>query len=119
MPEFRMYEDAQVMLYQRRLPEAIATLRKIVTQDPRNTLARRDLGGAYLEQKQYAKAREELAQVLLAAPNDYATLYQLGLACEHSGLLKQALEHLGAACTIAPDSVPCKTELDAVRKRAK
>ena len=68
MAEFRMYEDAQVLLYQRRLPEAIATLRKILAQDPQNTLARRDLGGAYLEQKQYAKARDALAQVLLAAP---------------------------------------------------
>uniref|UniRef100_Q01ZX5 Sulfatase n=1 Tax=Solibacter usitatus (strain Ellin6076) TaxID=234267 RepID=Q01ZX5_SOLUE len=119
MAEFRLYEDAQVLLYRRRLPEAIAALRKLVTQHPRNTLARRDLGGAYLEQKQYARAREELAQVLLAAPNDYVTLYQLGLACEHSGLLKQALGHLEAACGVAPDSVPCKAELDAVRKRVK
>ena len=119
MAEFRMYEDAQVELYQRRLPEAIATLRKIVDGDPRNTLARRDLGGVYLEQKQYAKARAELAQVLLEAPNDYVTRYQLGLACEHLGLLTQALEHLEAACAIAPDSVPSKTELDAVRKRLK
>ena len=45
--------------------------------------------------------------------------YQLGLACEHLGLLKQAVEHLEAACNIAPDSVPCKTELDAVRKKEK
>ena len=118
MAEFRLYEDSQVLLYRRRLPEAIAALRKLVTQDPRNTLARRDLGGAYLEQKQYAKAREELARVLLAAPNDYVTLYQLGLACEHSGLLQQALGHLEAACKVAPDSVPCKTELDAVRKNS-
>jgi hypothetical protein len=119
MAEFRMYEDAQVLLYQRRLPEAIAALRKIVTEDPRNTLARRDLGGAYLEEKQYGKAREELAQVLLAAPNDYVTLYQLGLASEHLGLYRQALQHLAGACTIAPDSVPCKTELEAVRKKVK
>ena len=119
MAEFRMYEDAQVLLYQRRLPEAIAALRKIVVQDPRNTLARRDLGGAYLEEKQYGKARDELAQVLLAAAKDYVTLYQLGLACEHLGLYRQALQHLSAACTIAPDSVPCKTELEAVRKKVK
>jgi tetratricopeptide (TPR) repeat protein len=119
MAEFRMYEDSQVLLYQRRLPEAIAALRKILAQDSQNTLARRDLGGAYLEAQQYAKAREALAQVLLAAPHDYVTRYQLGLACEHLGLIKQAIEHLEAACAIAPDSVPCKTELDAVRKRVK
>jgi tetratricopeptide (TPR) repeat protein len=119
MSEFRRYEDAQVLLYQRRLPEAIAALRKIVLEDPQNILARRDLGGAYIETKQYGKAREELARVLLAAPKDYVTQYQLGLACEHSGLLPQAREHLEAACAIAPDSVPCKSELEAVLKRLK
>jgi tetratricopeptide (TPR) repeat protein len=117
MAEFRMYEDAQVLLYKRRLPEAIALLRKIVTQDGKNVLARRDLGGAYLELKEYGKARDALAPVLLAAPNDYVTHYQLGLACEHSGLMGEAKEHLEAACAIAPDSVPCKTELESVRKR--
>ena len=80
---------------------------------------RRDLGGAYLEVKQYARAREVLAGVLLAAPGDYVTRYQLGIACEHLGQLPQALEHLQAACNIAPDSTPCKTELEAVRNRMK
>ena len=117
MAEFRMYEDSQVLLYERRLPEAVALLRKIVAEDTRNILARRDLGGAYLELKEWAKAREVLAQVLVAAPNDYVTRYQMGLACEHLGEWKQAVEHLEKACGIAPDSVPCKSELAAVRKR--
>jgi choline-sulfatase len=117
MAEFRMYEDSQVLLYERRLPEAVALLRKIVAEDTRNILARRDLGGAYLELKEWAKAREVLAQVLVAAPNDYVTRYQMGLACEHLGELKQAVEHLEKACAIAPDSVPCKSELAAVRKK--
>jgi choline-sulfatase len=119
MAEFRLYEDAQVMLYTGRLAEAIATLLRILVQDPQNTLARRDLGGAYLEQKSYAKAREALAQVLLAAPKDYVTLYQLGLACENLGLIKEAATHLEAACAVAPDSVPSRSELEAVRKRLK
>lgn len=119
MAEFRAYEDAQVLLYERRTTEAIAVLRKIVAGDAGNILARRDLGGAYLELKQYARAREVLAQVLLAAPDDYVTQYQLGLACEHLGQLRQAIEHLEAACKIAPDSVPCQSELESVRKRVK
>ncbi|MCU1236320.1 MAG: sulfatase, partial [Candidatus Solibacter sp.] len=119
MAEFRAYEDAQVLLYERRTTEAIAVLRKIAAGDDGNILARRDLGGAYLELKQYARAREVLAQVLLAAPDDYVTQYQLGLACEHLGQLRQAIEHLEAACKIAPDSVPCQSELESVRKRVK
>ena len=119
MAEFRLYEDSQVMLYKGRLADAIATLLRILAQDPQNTLARRDLGGAYLEQKSYAKAKEALARVLLAAPKDYVTLYQLGLACEKLGLLQEAAAHLEAACAAAPDSIPSRNELENVRKRLK
>ncbi|HJZ99160.1 MAG TPA: tetratricopeptide repeat protein [Candidatus Solibacter sp.] len=59
-PEFNQYEDAQIALYKGRPPEAAAILRKILATDPNNALARRDLGGIYLEQKQYARARTEL-----------------------------------------------------------
>src|SRR5262249_31137265 len=60
LPEFNQYEDAQIALYKGRPPEAAAILRNILATDPNNALARRDLGGIYLEQKQYARARTEL-----------------------------------------------------------
>ena len=107
-PEFQQYEGSQIALYQGRSSEAAAILRKILAGDPGNTLARRDLGGIYLEQKSYARARAELERVAAAAPDDYVTQYQLSLALEQLGLKQQAAAHKQLACRIAPDASACK-----------
>ena len=119
LPEFRLYEDAQVMLYDRRLDEAIATLTRLLARDPHNTLARRDLAGTYLELKDYAKARANFQQVLAVAPDDYVTQFQLGISDERLGLLKEAGEHLRAACRIAPEAQQCRRELETVEQKMK
>jgi arylsulfatase A-like enzyme len=108
LPEFNQYEDAQIALYKGRSAEAAAILRKILTADPRNTLARRDLGGIYLEQKQYTRARTELEKVAAVAPDDYITQYQLYLALDQLHLADQAAAHKKLACQIAPDCSACK-----------
>jgi arylsulfatase A-like enzyme len=108
LPEFNQYEDAQIALYKGRTTEAAAILRKILTADPGNTLARRDLGGIYLEQKQYARARAELEKVAAVAPDDYVTQYQLSLALDQLHLPDQAAAHKKLACAIAPDAAACK-----------
>ena len=105
--EFQQYEDAQIALYRGRTADAAAMLRKILAEDPGNTLARRDLGGIYLEQKSYLRARTELERVAAAAPDDYVTQYQLSLACDGLHLGEQAAAHLKLACAIAPDAAPC------------
>jgi tetratricopeptide (TPR) repeat protein len=119
LPEFRLYEDAQVMLYNRRLGEAAAILGRLLARDPQNTLARRDLAGTYVELKDYAKARAAFQQVLAVAPDDYVTQYELGLSDERLGLMKEAEEHLRAACRIAPEAQQCRRELDAVEQKMK
>jgi arylsulfatase A-like enzyme len=117
LPEFRMYEDAQLMLYHRKMTEAIATLRQLLAGDPKNTLARRDLASAYLETGQYAKARTAFEQVLSAAPDDYMANYEIGFAEDRLGLLKEAREHLETACRIAPESKQSRRELDSILAR--
>jgi len=107
-PEFQQYEDSQIALYKGRLSEAAAILRKILAADPGNMLARRDLGGIYLEQKSYARARTELERVAAAAPDDYVTQYQLSLALDGLGLKPRAAAHKQIACKIAPDAAACK-----------
>jgi tetratricopeptide (TPR) repeat protein len=119
LPEFRLYEDAQVALYQRRLDEAIAILSRLLVRDPHNTLARRDLAGTYVELKDYAKARANFQQVLAAAPDDYVTQFELGLSDERLGLMKEALDHLRAACRIAPEAQQCRRELETVEQKMK
>jgi len=107
LPEFLQYEDAEIALYRGRLAEAVTLLRKTLAADPGNTLARRDLGGIYLEQKLWARARAELEKVAAVAPDDYVTQYQLSLALEQLHLPDQASAHKKLACQISPDASAC------------
>lgn len=115
LPEFRMYEDAQLQLYHRQMSQALATLRQLLARDPGNLMARRDLGSTYVETGQYALARAAFRRVLAVAPDDYIANYEIGLAEDRLGLLEDAKEHLLAACRIAPDSQQSRKELDIVR----
>jgi arylsulfatase A-like enzyme len=115
LPEFQLYERAQVALYQRKLDEAIALLNRLLISDPHNLLARRDLGGAYLDRKLYAKARAALQDVVKASPNDYVAQFQLAIALRNLGLIKDARTHMEAACKLAPDAGQCRVELDKLK----
>ncbi len=118
LAEYRLYESAQTDLYNRQLERAAAILRRILAQDPGNNLARRDLGGAYVEQHRYAQARACFEQVVAAAPGDYMAEFELGIADKHLGLAQEALGHLQAACRAAPRAEQCRRELDSLRKAA-
>ena len=116
LPEYRLYERSQVALYNRRLEEAAAILRQILARDPKNILARRDLGGTYVGQHLYAKARACFETVVAAAPDDYMAQFELGIADKRLGLTQEALEHLQAACKVAPQAEQCRRELDSIRR---
>jgi len=116
LPEYRLYDSAQVLLYNRRLEEAAATLRQILARDPQNTLARRDLGGTYVEQHLYGKARDCFERVVTAAPDDYMAQFELGIACKRLGRNEEALQHLQAACKMAPGAEQCRRELEGLAK---
>ncbi len=64
----------------------------------------------------YPQARQYLEQVLAVAPGDYMAQFELGLASEHLGLYKDALEHLEAACKAAPEAAQCRRELATVKQ---
>src|SRR3984957_4752008 len=76
LPEYRLYENAQIALYNRRLDQAAAILPQLLAGAPHNPLARRDLGGTYVEQRLYAKARASFEQVVAAAPGGYLARFQ-------------------------------------------
>ncbi len=105
------------MLQQKRVPAAVAILRGILVSDPRNLLARRDLGVALIEQKKFTEALVELRQVAGASEGDYVTLFELGVANELLGKLPQALAAFEAACRLAPGAVQCKDAVARVRNR--
>jgi Tfp pilus assembly protein PilF len=69
-----------------------------------------------LQQHAYAQARVNFQQVLAAVPDDYVSQFELGIADEHLGSWKKALEHLEAACKLAPEATQCRKELESVRQ---
>jgi choline-sulfatase len=114
LAEFRLYEASWLEIYYHRPDAGIAKLKQLLGGDPGNLLARRDLGNAYANEKDYAHAREAYAAVLAAAPDDYVAQYGIGLADERLGLLKEAKEHLEVACRIQPESAEARRELELV-----
>jgi choline-sulfatase len=118
LAEYRLYESAQTALYDRQLERAAVIFRQILARDPQNTLARRDLGGTYVEQHLYAKARACFEQVVAAAPDDFMAQFELGIADKHLGLVKEALEHLQAACQAAPGAEQCRREMESLQKES-
>jgi choline-sulfatase len=115
LPQFQLYEKAENHLLSGRVDAAIALLKQILSQDPKNTLAQRDLGVAYVSKGLYPQARTSLETVVGRAPDDYVAQYELGLTFEHLGMMKEAREHLQAACKISPGAQQCKHELDKLR----
>lgn len=117
--DYRLYENALDAGYAGRTDAAMAALTRILSHDPKNTLARRDLGECYIEKQQYAKARESFQQTAAAAPDDYLSHLGLGIADEHLGLLPEALEQFQTACRIAPAATQCRQELEKLQRRVK
>jgi arylsulfatase A-like enzyme len=119
LPEYHLYEQALTALYDRRMDEAIAIFRRILAQNPDNTLARRDLGDCYIELRSYRKARATLKKVVAVAPDDYMAQLELGVADEHLGRLHEAFAHVQSACRLFPDSAQCRKELETIRAKMK
>jgi len=111
LPEYREYRRAMLFVYDGRYREAVPILERLLLRDSHNLLARRDLGASYLELRQYAKALRNLNLVALAAPGDYMTQYEMGIADEHLGRKAEARRHIAAACKIAPEAAQCQAEL--------
>lgn len=119
LTEFRLYEDAWLQIYFHRPDTGIAKLKQLLSADPANLLARRDLANAYADKKDFAHAREAYLAVLAVAPDDYTAQYGIGVADERLGLLKEAKDHLEVACRIEPESAEARRELDLVTGNTK
>jgi hypothetical protein len=117
LPELLRYEDALNRMEEKRYDAAVAILRSILAADPRNLLARRDLGVALIEKQDYAGAIAELHQVAGSAGDDYVTRYELGIAEEGASHFSEAATQFETACRIAPGAAQCKESLERVREK--
>ena len=71
--------------------------------DPINTMASLQLGRVYSEQKEYIKAQNEFANVLLIRPDNYDALYEMACVSYYMGDIKSARMAINRAEKIAPD----------------
>jgi choline-sulfatase len=117
LPELLRYEDALNLMEDRRYDQAIAILKKILTTDEANLLARRDLGVALIEKQEFQPALEELQRVAGASSDDYVTRYELGVAHEGLGHLPEALSQFEFACRIAPGAAQCKDAVARIQEK--
>jgi arylsulfatase A-like enzyme len=117
LPDLLRYEDALNRMEEKRYDAAIAIFRSLLSKDPGNLLARRDLGVALIEKQQYAAAITELRQVVAGASDDYVTRYELGVAQEKSGHLPEAAAQYEMACRLAPGAAQCREALERVRAK--
>src|SRR5579862_3449621 len=90
---------------------SIPNLRLILAAGAAYLVARRDLGVALIEEKKYPEASAELQRVAAAAPGDYVTRYELGIANESLGRTNEARDQFEAACALAPAAEQCRQAL--------
>lgn len=78
--------------------EAVRQWTAALAADPEYAPAAQALGEHYMKQQAWMKARPYLQQALAAVPGDSMVRYELGVVERKLGLLKEAAEHLRAAC---------------------
>jgi RNA polymerase-associated protein CTR9 len=85
------------------LDQAIAQYSMAVVSWPEFPLAQYGLGQMHLHKGELDKAAACFEKVLAAVPDNYETLCALGAIYTHLGRREQALQHVRAACRLAPE----------------
>lgn len=86
-------ELAKAMIATQQTAEAIALLQETVDSFPRETEAFYQLGTAYQQQKEFAKAKENFEAALALTPQYAAAQIALASACARLGLEDEAKRH--------------------------
>jgi arylsulfatase A-like enzyme len=113
------YYLGETHLRAHRADAALREWQAALEQDREYTPAAQAIGEIWMARQEYAKARPYFDRVLAVNPSDYAAQFQLGLAEARLGNRPAAIEHLGAACKLMPDSAECQRELSALDGKTK
>lgn len=98
----RDYQQALMLLETDRLDEGIALLESVVKRAPDVTIPHIDLGVAYTERNELAKAEKSLQQALSLAPNHPAALNEMGIVYRRTGRFDAARSSYERALAIHP-----------------
>lgn len=88
---------SKLYIDQKRYPEAIAALKKLVAADPRNADAYNNLGVVYFQTKDYPNAVAAWEKSLKLRPKNAQTLKFLGFSYYNLGKFKEAIDRYEAA----------------------
>jgi len=97
-----------------RIEEAVKELNTTLTIAPVYSQAEELLGTIWLQEKDYAKARQQFAHLLTIAPGDYGAHYNLGILAIRDGQWADAARELSAAVEADPASAPTREALGSV-----
>lgn len=103
MTDYLRRYDRAVGLAAARSEEGIALLRGLIPEAPENFMARYQLGSALLGVERLELAREELVQVVAAAPGFSNGHLKLATVESRLGSVDEAIRHYEAAANVAPD----------------
>jgi hypothetical protein len=117
LPEYRLYEAAQALLCTtdgwKRLPPLSARFWRATQR----TRWRAAIWAGLMWNRSYTARRASVSnKVVTAAPDDYMAQFELGIADKKLGLTHDALEHLQAACKLAPGAEQCRKEMEGLEK---
>ena len=104
LDEYKRYLEAQQMMEERRLREAVRVLEVIVTENPRHVSALDKLGLCFVIVQGWDPAIVLFEQRLAVAEGAPSTYVNLALAYEHTGQLARAAEKLERALELSPSN---------------
>jgi choline-sulfatase len=117
LPEYRLYEKALADLYAGREAAAIAGFSRLVTQDPKNLLARYYLGEAYLKAGKPDEAARQWAATLERDPGYAAAGEALGALWLGRGDAVKARQYLELTLKAAPQDYTALVELGLMEEK--
>jgi arylsulfatase A-like enzyme len=110
-------ELGRCLLKQKRLPEAVQSLRRAMKLEPGSEGVQSMLGATLLLQADYFAAVEALELAIRLNPDLYQNHFNLGLTLEKLGRSDEAIKHYQDCLDRAPGSVQARQRLEVLRKR--
>jgi arylsulfatase A-like enzyme/Tfp pilus assembly protein PilF len=100
---FRDFEAANAALVAGRLADAVARLEPLVAADPHNPVFRGALAQAHRRRGDYVKALASYRQAVADAPRDGGAWYDLAVALQEAGQVRDALHALDEVARLEPE----------------
>jgi arylsulfatase A-like enzyme len=110
-------ELGRCLLRQKRLPEAVQSLRRAMELNPGADKVQSLLGATLLMQGEHAAAAEALELAIRLNPDLYQNYFNLGTALEKLGRPEEAIKHYEDCLEHEPGAVQARQRLDALRNR--